>query len=61
MNEQEQNANLMNICKEFDKTSSLSNNTTFHSFNVSIQFYWNIYNFIPEVLTQIGTYLELLF
>ncbi|XP_060840671.1 putative leucine-rich repeat-containing protein DDB_G0290503 isoform X3 [Rhopalosiphum padi] len=33
MNEQVQNANLMNICKEFDKTSSSSNNTTFHSFN----------------------------
>lgn len=39
MNNQEKNANLMDVCNEFDKTSSSPNNTTFHSFNVSMQLY----------------------
>ncbi|CAH1715591.1 putative leucine-rich repeat-containing protein DDB_G0290503 isoform X2 [Aphis gossypii] len=33
MNDQEKNANLMDVCNEFDKTCSSPNNTTFHSFN----------------------------
>ncbi|XP_025205575.1 putative leucine-rich repeat-containing protein DDB_G0290503 isoform X2 [Melanaphis sacchari] len=33
MNEEEQNTNSLNVCNEFDKTSSSPNNTTFHSFN----------------------------
>jgi len=38
MNEQEQNSSLQDICDEVDKTSRSpkSNNTTFHSLNVSM-------------------------
>ncbi|KAL4131207.1 hypothetical protein QTP88_008548 [Uroleucon formosanum] len=33
MNEPEQNARLLDVCDEIDKTTSSPNNTTFHSFN----------------------------
>lgn len=39
MNEPEQNARLLDVCDEIDKTTSSPNNTTFHSFNVSMQLY----------------------
>jgi len=39
MNEPEQNAKLLDVCDEIDKTASSPNNTTFHSFNVSMQLY----------------------
>jgi len=37
MNEPERNARLLDVCDEIHKTTSSPNNTTFHSFNVSMK------------------------
>jgi len=39
MNEPEQNARLLDVGDEIDKTTNSPSNTTFHSFNVSMQLY----------------------